>query len=353
MGFVRLLGVSIGITAIAFLNTGHAKKHRLSKRSSSVVTTALQHKPFCSLLATDWVLYAGEENKKQALLRCFNPRKYTLVLSKPQWSCTPTSLPISFEETAISPKQEITMFATLEVGKNVPGEYTCTLSIKTNDPGRSLLTQRIVVQVLLPQQQNTLSEDKPLSPPGFLIADPPTGTNLDTPTLPFLRVEKLGVGTVVSKPAGLVDCGSLCRVRFSQPFTIKLEAIPSVGSTFQGWYGASCLNLNAHVQGQCILQVQNPQVLRVVFGRSKVRKILGGVLGTLAASALIGSVPFFVMHGKPSDPTEACGDPEHGIPPLVGRCKNNTAPIGGIMVGVSAALGVGTTFALWPISLRH
>lgn len=58
-----------------------------------------------------------------------------------------------------------------------------------------------------------------------------------------------------------------------------------------------------------------------------------------ADATLLGFIPFFVQH-------RTYGDPDHGIPPLVELCINNTAPVGGVFVGISIALGVGTLFAL-------
>ncbi len=52
-----------------------------------------------------------------------------------------------------------------------------------------------------------------------------------------------GTGSVVSIPSG-IDCGPDCTASFAEGSTVKLTAVPELGSQFAGWSGGGCSGLN-------------------------------------------------------------------------------------------------------------
>ncbi len=64
------------------------------------------------------------------------------------------------------------------------------------------------------------------------------GSNISTYTL-TTSTSGTGIGTVVSAPAA-ISCGIYCTGSFTSGDTVTLWAIPSAGSTFNGWSGGGC-----------------------------------------------------------------------------------------------------------------
>lgn len=91
-----------------------------------------------------------------------------------------------------------------------------------------------------------------------------------TVTITFVRrthaltVSKSGTGsgTVTSVPAG-INCGTDCAENYVENTSVTLTAVPSGGSTFDGWTGAGCSGT-----GSCTVTMSQAQAVTAAFTRS-------------------------------------------------------------------------------------
>ncbi|NBR10330.1 MAG: hypothetical protein EBT98_11905, partial [Opitutaceae bacterium] len=74
-----------------------------------------------------------------------------------------------------------------------------------------------------------------------------------------LSVNKIGMGTIVSTPAG-INCGATCSAVYSDGTTVSLVATPSNDYTFAGWSGASCFGT-----GPCFVTMFGAQSVTATF----------------------------------------------------------------------------------------
>ena len=71
-----------------------------------------------------------------------------------------------------------------------------------------------------------------------------------------------GTGTVVSTPAGLIDCGTTCTANVDDGAVVQLTATPAMGSTFVGWSGA------CNGTGACSVTMTTARAVTATFGGS-------------------------------------------------------------------------------------
>ncbi|HPS77964.1 MAG TPA: M6 family metalloprotease domain-containing protein, partial [Thermoanaerobaculaceae bacterium] len=105
------------------------------------------------------------------------------------------------------------------------------------------------------------------NPSGFLQSGSPGGLSLSgvtaagatiSFTLDGMIVDRQGLGTVTSSPAG-INCGSTCAKMFQYGTTVTLYAAPAAGQEFVGWSGA-CSG-----SGTCAVEIAGAHMVTATF----------------------------------------------------------------------------------------
>jgi hypothetical protein len=94
-------------------------------------------------------------------------------------------------------------------------------------------------------------------------AAPPDGAAPDAFPSHELSVSPGGTGRglVTSDPPG-INCGAVCAFGFPEGSTVDLEAVPLMGSRFDGWGGAECTGV-----APCAVEMTTPREVDATFAR--------------------------------------------------------------------------------------
>jgi hypothetical protein len=100
--------------------------------------------------------------------------------------------------------------------------------------------------------------------------------------MPNLTINKVGAGTVASKPAG-INCGTTCQATFAAGTVVTLAATPDANQTFMGWDSTACSGT-----GMCTLTLTSNTVVRASFSPPPNIMFTTSTTQTPALGGLIG-----------------------------------------------------------------
>lgn len=248
------------------------------------------------------------------------------------------------------------------------GELLLDLTVQKNDP-RSYYVTMVFLDSKNPDEATSeslsyLSEPDDAAAPKSLedglaavVADkvagflarwqrgPAAAPQAVRPTLPRgkvkLSLQAEGPGQITAEPPQLL-CGVACDAEYPRtepPPRVTLLARPQGAASLLGWSEPGCA-----ADKPCTLFLAADTQVTARFGRSRARKVLTGVLGGLGLAGAIASGVLFSLVGSDAGVCTVNGITSTG-------CVRNSAPAGGIVLGLAALFGTGSALGWWlPVS---
>lgn len=158
-----------------------------------------------------------------------------------------------------------------------------------------------------------------------------------------LAVTVVGPGRVDSEPPEL-RCGSACESEYpatTPPPRVTLLARPLGANSLLYWSAPGCLP-----SWPCSLLLTTDTRVTARFGRSLARKALTGVFGGLGLAGAIVAGTLFGMAGSDAGSCSVGGITVTG-------CIRNTAPLGGMVLGLATLFGTGSVLGWWLPGAGH